>query len=282
MTPVLPGHSVPHARDADAVLFGQRTDRRLASVVSAAGFQNDAVGQSRGSDRLPLEHHGRLDGGWMASLPDHVLQVGGSGAMPEVGRVDTWWPVARMAGIKASGNRTPVKLESDVSGTRLPTRRSVVPDDAVAVLVARPRPFPTRSEFGAMLRNRPVLLDLGPESNFERDGDAGHVARATTELPAALPDLGWVWQETGATGHAGALGTNDLSGVLARNRAESPATVPHHMGLDGERPPTLFAGTLNRHRDLPLTRNRGATPRAVCSSDGAFLRPNFTTPGMEG
>ena len=40
-----------------------------------------------------------------------------------------------------------------------------------------------------------------------------------------------------------------------------------------------LSGTLGKHRDLPLARNRGATPRAVSSSDGASLCPQII-PGV--
>lgn len=79
--------------------------------------------------------------------------------------------------------------------------------------------------------------------------------------------------------------TNGNTAIPVRGDVPSPDPARPKLGavrrnrsvLVDLRPEHVRQVILRGHRDLPLTRNRGATPRAVGSSDGASLRVDFTT-----
>lgn len=70
-----------------------------------------------------------------------------------------------------------------------------------------------------------------------------------------------------------------FQGALRPRSTQCPA-IQLRLAADppNERRATDAAGTILVHRDVSLTRNRGATPGAVSSSDRASSRLHFTTP----
>lgn len=275
MTPRLPGYSAPHSGNADTVLICQCSYGGCPCVVSPPRIHDDGIGQFGRADLCSPQNNFWLGSSGMTVLPDHVTEIGCRGAMPEVIWVHARRPVTRMAGIYPVRKWPPDQLKGDMSSARLSARGSVITDDAIAVLIPAAHPFPATPQFRA--HDRPVLVDLGPEASIQRNSDARNVAGVTTELPSTLTDFGWVGSEPRFTRQAGALRADDLSGVLADDRAEPCGPFANLVRLGEEGRTASFADTLNRHRDLPLIRNRGATPGAVTSSDRASSCLNFTT-----
>lgn len=123
-----------------------------------------------------------------------------------------------------------------------------IPDLSVTGTIGRPGPHPTRPKFRP--NDRSVLVNLYPETRFNRRRSAQPLVlagRSTEALRRVAKACEW---------------------LLARLAC-----------VDGRHAPS--GGTIRLHRDLPLTRNRGATPGAVTSSDRASLCLHFTTPDQE-
>lgn len=114
------------------------------------------------------------------------------------------------------------------------------------------------------LRTEPKMIDADASSN---------VARVKQEHP--------VWDATMRCLPSDAVCQCKPSidpDVSVSRCVDGPRPQPAFTGLVNSCPETRkeLSGILNMHRDLPFVRNRGAKPRTVTSSGGAFSRPNYT------
>lgn len=179
-----------------------------------------------------------------AQFSPHILHVLQVGAEPEMARIHACWIVPSgtvMQDVQAIG---------DLPSVDFP--RGAVCFDLLTVL-----PAAAKMPISA-IEDRP-----GPQP-------------ATTRLADFRPEAGRNWNAMCS-----------LSDVPASSRAVTAAlsTLGEHVRIDGEWSAAYLAdtgdaawlhGTLRVHRDHPLSRNRGAAPRAGDNSIGAFLRLDFT------
>jgi hypothetical protein len=163
MSPVDASQDVVNRSIAYAHLSGQFSAADASCCVTAPYL--DHLSNSQLCTGVPLPECASL-------LHRHIGAVVTVGSKEQMFRTDTWAVVTLVEHPKAMSNRTVMDLPTnDVRAEgRSIARTAQLP---VSTTATRCDPYPAWAKFGAMGRNRSVLVDLGPEALAERFSAVG-------------------------------------------------------------------------------------------------------------
>ena len=201
-------------------------------------------------------------------LLDGVLNVVFPRAGKQVRRADTGGIVATVAEVKAGQDVANGQLVGDtVRPANLPIPQS---DSAVSMIVTSGGPFPALPNLWAMRRNRPVLVNLGPEAIRQRHALGSGGASLGAKLRTVLQPRGKYGERLAAL-RTRALNTVKHAGCIGAG-VPTVLAVLAWLGVK-DCAADLTGVSMARHDKL---QSCGATPRLPGRSAGTFCCLNYT------
>jgi hypothetical protein len=213
---VLPGLAMYHSADdpvATAVLLRQLADGHQATLIPRPHVEYVPFVEPGPVMSGPSQQHSP------STLRDHVLVVVQVGADKEVIRADARTDITAMQNTQAVGDRAVGQFVGKTMGTNRLVMLNVEPSISIPIEARGPKPAWT--EFRISSRNWTVLVNLRPESAFNREKQRRGLAVMPTQ--ETLVGAGRPSATTGA-GDESRIGLHsDLQCRCAKPRAVSAA-----------------------------------------------------------